>query len=157
MSQSMCFAGHARCLHAIGRWPRASREVCPEPLFDWRQQRGVEESREETVCLRWPSMRSFLGSRAILSGPAAGVVGYARSAHLRFTRQPLIGFDMGGALAVRTFGNSHQKLHMLHKSSEFWLTSHSLIIRYNCFRNLNGREPFRGRTRARLRDIYRWS
>lgn len=48
------------------------------------------------MCAPLLCVRSFLGSRAILSGPAGGVVGYARSAHLRFTKQPLIGFDMGG-------------------------------------------------------------
>ncbi len=35
---------------------------------------------------------SFTGSRAILSGPAGGVVGYAQTTQ----RTPLIGFDMGG-------------------------------------------------------------
>ena len=36
-------------------------------------------------------MSSFIGSKAILSGPAGGVVGYSASG-----AQPLIGFDMGG-------------------------------------------------------------
>ena len=35
----------------------------------------------------------FIGSRAILSGPAGGVVGVARTA---FDGTPVIGFDMGG-------------------------------------------------------------
>ncbi len=38
--------------------------------------------------------QSFTGSRAILSGPAAGVVGMARTAH--DAGSPVIGFDMGG-------------------------------------------------------------
>ncbi|XP_065676519.1 5-oxoprolinase-like isoform X3 [Hydra vulgaris] len=38
----------------------------------------------------------FIGSRAILSGPAGGVVGYALTTYNEQTRQPVIGFDMGG-------------------------------------------------------------
>ena len=38
-------------------------------------------------------MESFIGSRAIISGPAGGVVGYARTSP---PEQPVIGFDMGG-------------------------------------------------------------
>jgi 5-oxoprolinase (ATP-hydrolysing) len=38
----------------------------------------------------------FTGSRAILSGPAGGVVGYAMTAFDEKTCQPVIGFDMGG-------------------------------------------------------------
>ncbi|VDK34993.1 unnamed protein product [Gongylonema pulchrum] len=38
----------------------------------------------------------FCGSRAILSGPAAGVVGLALTAYSTKTKQPVIGFDMGG-------------------------------------------------------------
>jgi 5-oxoprolinase (ATP-hydrolysing) len=39
----------------------------------------------------------FSGSRAILSGPAGGVVGYGRTTYdLHTHRQPVIGFDMGG-------------------------------------------------------------
>lgn len=48
-------------------------------------------------------MNSFLGNRAILSGPAGGVVGYARTSYDRelakdpgSTPMPVIGFDMGG-------------------------------------------------------------
>lgn len=40
-------------------------------------------------------MDSFRGARAILSGPAGGVVGYAVTGR-RETELPLIGFDMGG-------------------------------------------------------------
>lgn len=39
---------------------------------------------------------SFNGSKAILSGPAGGVVGYAMTAYSKKTGQPIIGFDMGG-------------------------------------------------------------
>lgn len=40
-------------------------------------------------------MESFRGARAILSGPAGGVVGYGITGS-RDSNQPLIGFDMGG-------------------------------------------------------------
>jgi len=33
---------------------------------------------------------------AILSGPAGGVVGYALTSYNQETKQPVIGFDMGG-------------------------------------------------------------
>eukprot|EP00606_Chrysophyceae_sp_TOSAG23-5_P000165 GSChrysophyteH2.ASY1.ANO1.1022.1 assembled CDS len=39
---------------------------------------------------------SFAGNRAILSGPAGGVVGYAQTAYHDQQQQPVIGFDMGG-------------------------------------------------------------
>ena len=41
-------------------------------------------------------MDSFNGSRAILSGPAGGVVGYAMTSFNQETDLPVIGFDMGG-------------------------------------------------------------
>eukprot|EP01041_Mallomonas_annulata_P005131 gene5131-10257_t len=42
-------------------------------------------------------MDSFLGNRAILSGPAGGVVGYAMTSfHQGEGATPVIGFDMGG-------------------------------------------------------------
>lgn len=41
------------------------------------------------------NMDNFRGARAILSGPAGGVVGYAVTGS-KETDQPLIGFDMGG-------------------------------------------------------------
>ena len=44
-------------------------------------------------------MKSFFGNRAILSGPAGGVVGYAVTSYHAIApeqRQPVIGFDMGG-------------------------------------------------------------
>ncbi|XP_071957987.1 5-oxoprolinase-like [Antedon mediterranea] len=42
------------------------------------------------------SMETFNGARAILSGPAGGVVGYALTTYSKETSQPVIGFDMGG-------------------------------------------------------------
>ncbi|XP_041970893.1 5-oxoprolinase [Aricia agestis] len=41
-------------------------------------------------------MNMFNGSRAILSGPAGGVVGYALTSYQKETDLPVIGFDMGG-------------------------------------------------------------
>ena len=38
----------------------------------------------------------FSGLRAILSGPAGGVVGYALTSYDPGTKIPVIGFDMGG-------------------------------------------------------------
>lgn len=38
----------------------------------------------------------FNGSRAILSGPAGGVVGYALTTYKKESDLPVIGFDMGG-------------------------------------------------------------
>ena len=39
----------------------------------------------------------FCGSRAILSGPAGGVVGYAMTS---YKDKPVVGFDMGGSLLL---------------------------------------------------------
>ncbi|XP_047540039.1 5-oxoprolinase [Vanessa atalanta] len=41
-------------------------------------------------------MSMFNGSRAVLSGPAGGVVGYALTSYQKETNLPVIGFDMGG-------------------------------------------------------------
>lgn len=38
----------------------------------------------------------FYGSKAIISGPAGGVVGVSQTAYNPETKQPVIGFDMGG-------------------------------------------------------------
>ena len=51
---------------------------------------------------------SFSGSRAILSGPAGGVVGYAMTSYSRRTNKPVIGFDMGGTSTdVSRFGGEY--------------------------------------------------
>ena len=42
------------------------------------------------------SIDNFRGSRAILSGPAGGVVGYALTSYNRNDKVAVIGFDMGG-------------------------------------------------------------
>uniref|UniRef100_A0A2K5QXQ4 5-oxoprolinase, ATP-hydrolysing n=1 Tax=Cebus imitator TaxID=2715852 RepID=A0A2K5QXQ4_CEBIM len=41
-------------------------------------------------------MDAFSGSRAVLSGPAGGVVGYSATTYHQEGGQPVIGFDMGG-------------------------------------------------------------
>ncbi|XP_066522637.1 5-oxoprolinase [Hoplias malabaricus] len=41
-------------------------------------------------------MEQFSGSRAVLSGPAGGVVGYAVTSYSSTENKPVIGFDMGG-------------------------------------------------------------
>uniref|UniRef100_A0A3Q1IL25 5-oxoprolinase, ATP-hydrolysing n=1 Tax=Anabas testudineus TaxID=64144 RepID=A0A3Q1IL25_ANATE len=41
-------------------------------------------------------MEQFCGSRAVLSGPAGGVVGYAITSYSQMEQKPVIGFDMGG-------------------------------------------------------------
>jgi 5-oxoprolinase (ATP-hydrolysing) len=41
-------------------------------------------------------VNAFGGHQAILSGPAGGVVGYAKTAFDPITKTPVIGFDMGG-------------------------------------------------------------
>lgn len=41
-------------------------------------------------------MEQFCGSRAVLSGPAGGVVGYAITSYNQIEKKPVIGFDMGG-------------------------------------------------------------
>jgi len=51
----------------------------------------------------------FTGSRAILSGPAGGVVGYAMTTFSESERQPAIGFDMGGTSTdVSRFGGDYE-------------------------------------------------
>lgn len=44
-------------------------------------------------------MDAFSGSRAVLSGPAGGVVGYSATTYQAEGCQPVIGFDMGGTRA----------------------------------------------------------
>ncbi|NDY72202.1 5-oxoprolinase [Desulfobacter hydrogenophilus] len=51
----------------------------------------------------------FTGSRAILSGPAGGVVGYAMTTFDAERKQPVIGFDMGGTSTdVSRFGGEYE-------------------------------------------------
>lgn len=57
-------------------------------------------------------MNMFNGSRAILSGPAGGVVGYAMTAYQKETGLPVIGFDMGGTSTdVSRYAGSLEHVH----------------------------------------------
>ena len=54
----------------------------------------------------------FFGSRAILSGPAGGVVGYSRTTYDANAPKPVIGFDMGGTSTdVSRFGGTFELTH----------------------------------------------
>ncbi|KAL0277618.1 UNVERIFIED_CONTAM: hypothetical protein PYX00_004848 [Menopon gallinae] len=54
-------------------------------------------------------MDAFNGSRAVLSGPAGGVVGYAATSYMKETNFPVIGFDMGGTSTdVSRFAGSYE-------------------------------------------------
>jgi len=65
-------------------------------------KKGFADNLENTQLLFMQSdgglalAEDFTGSRAILSGPAGGVVGYAMTTYNRQTKKPVIGFDMGG-------------------------------------------------------------
>ena len=51
-------------------------------------------------------VENFTGLKAILSGPAGGVVGYAITSYDEETKIPVIGFDMGGTSTdVSRYGN----------------------------------------------------
>ncbi|KAI6075518.1 5-oxoprolinase [Aix galericulata] len=50
-------------------------------------------------------MQHFSGARAVLSGPAGGVVGYAVTTYRQQDGQPVIGFDMGGGPPTVTDAN----------------------------------------------------
>ncbi|KAH8666815.1 5-oxoprolinase [Xylariales sp. PMI_506] len=55
--------------------------------------------------------RKFSGLRAILSGPAGGVVGYARTSYDEGDPKPVIGFDMGGTSTdVSRFGGAYEHI-----------------------------------------------
>ncbi|XP_054717716.1 5-oxoprolinase-like [Uloborus diversus] len=63
---------------------------------------GFEEKLKDVNVLFMQSdggltpMNLFFGSRAILSGPAGGVVGYSKTTYNKYSNLPIIGFDMGG-------------------------------------------------------------
>lgn len=57
-------------------------------------------------------MEHFNGARAILSGPAGGVVGYAVTTWKKETDLPVIGFDMGGTSTdVSRFAGSYEHVY----------------------------------------------
>lgn len=58
------------------------------------------------------SANKFKGSNAILSGPAGGVVGYAKTTYAQMNQQPVIGFDMGGTSTdVSRYGGDYELVH----------------------------------------------
>ncbi|XXG95768.1 hypothetical protein Hte_002039 [Hypoxylon texense] len=65
-------------------------------------RRGFKDGLEGTRCQFMQSdgglvdVERFSGLRAILSGPAGGVVGYAKTSWHKDDNAPVIGFDMGG-------------------------------------------------------------
>ncbi|TYJ56774.1 hypothetical protein B9479_002544 [Cryptococcus floricola] len=53
--------------------------------------------------------RAFTGLKAILSGPAGGVVGFAKTTYDPLDGSPVVGFDMGGTSTdVSRFGGSYE-------------------------------------------------
>lgn len=53
----------------------------------------------------------FSGHKAVLSGPAGGVVGYSQTIFGLETQKPLIGFDMGGTSTdVSRYGGSYEQV-----------------------------------------------
>ncbi|KAG5890200.1 hypothetical protein JTB14_010662 [Gonioctena quinquepunctata] len=57
-------------------------------------------------------MQNFNGARAILSGPAGGVVGYAVTTWQKETNLPVIGFDMGGTSTdVSRFAGNYEHVY----------------------------------------------
>ncbi len=78
-------------------------------------RKGFSDDLENTSLLFMQSdggltqATDFTGSRAILSGPAGGVVGYAMTTFDAETNQPVIGFDMGGTSTdVSRYGGEYE-------------------------------------------------
>lgn len=83
-------------------------------------------------------MDNFFGNRAILSGPAGGVVGYAKTSYVA---TPVIGFDMGGTSTdVSRFAGTYEhvfesttagvtiQVSLLPLRSYFLLSSNNIIL-----------------------------
>ncbi|MDH5559584.1 MAG: hydantoinase B/oxoprolinase family protein [Deltaproteobacteria bacterium] len=71
---------------------------------------------------------NFLGSNAILSGPAGGVVGYAESAYRQMGEKPLIGFDMGGTSTDVSRFDGHYEIIFENETAGVRLNSPQLNI-----------------------------
>ena len=89
------------------KYLRRSTSVCSEAYLYPVIRRYVENfeagfehlpNRVEFICSDGGLKQAgrFKGNEALLSGPAGGVVGIAKSCFDSNTREPLIGFDMGG-------------------------------------------------------------
>ncbi len=81
-------------------------------------RRGFADGLKDTPVLFMASdgglveAEAFSGSRALLSGPAGGVVGYAASGARALGDAPLIGFDMGGTSTdVSRFAGEYRVVH----------------------------------------------
>lgn len=95
-------------IRAIGRGYSATADAYLAPLTQAyvdgfrRSFVGELESDSGTKCEFMQSdgglvpWQRFSGLRAILSGPAGGVVGFSRTCYDENRRKPVIGFDMGG-------------------------------------------------------------
>lgn len=82
------------------------------PMNSWVQIRSRRSIRWKTITRLILFQCRFNGSRAILSGPAGGVVGYAMTTYSKETDLPVIGFDMGGTSTdVSRFGGSYEHVY----------------------------------------------
>ena len=95
--------GQTTCLDAYLNLPiqnylkNFNQRFSNKPLFVMQSDGGMVETS------------SVLGCRALLSGPAGGVVGYAQSVYENFVNRPVIGFDMGGTSTdVSRFGGEYE-------------------------------------------------
>ena len=89
----------------IRRYLNSFREGFSDPLAEdklWFMQSDGALARAD----------DFTGSRAVLSGPAGGVVGCAITAGGRRPQKPVIAFDMGGTSTdVSRFGGDYELVH----------------------------------------------
>ncbi len=62
----------------------------------------------------------FNGLRAILSGPAGGVVGFSRTCYDEDTKTPCIGFDMGGKSKLHYENDKSDLQRNLYRCQQIW-------------------------------------
>ncbi|RFU30411.1 hypothetical protein B7463_g5922, partial [Scytalidium lignicola] len=72
--------------------------------------------------------RNFSGLRAILSGPAGGVVGYSQTSYDELTRKPIIGFDMGGTSTGPESAGAHPGPACYRKGGPLTITDANLFL-----------------------------
>lgn len=63
-------------------------------------------------------MEQFCGSRAVLSGPAGGVVGYAITSYGFIENKPIIGFDMGGEMEMEMLMLMNNSIDCLYENNK---------------------------------------
>ncbi len=95
--------GQTTCLDAYLNLPiqnylkSFNKRFTEKPLFVMQSDGGMVEAS------------SVSGCRAMLSGPAGGVVGYAQTVYAECGNSPVIGFDMGGTSTdVSRFGGEYE-------------------------------------------------